>query len=85
MGKADNDAFEVTSPEGVVVIEHIYGTVGLETLQSLILYKKMSKGITFRHFLVIRTYLGQNKSIIVLYWAKFICLCSWKCEILGYR
>lgn len=40
MGKADNDAFEVTSPEGVVVIEHIYGTVGLETLQSLILYKK---------------------------------------------
>lgn len=30
--KADNDAFEVTSPEGVVVMERIYGTVGLERL-----------------------------------------------------
>lgn len=30
--KADNDAFQVTSPEGVVVMERIYGTVGLERL-----------------------------------------------------
>jgi len=28
----DNDVFEVTSPEGVVVMERIYGTVGLERL-----------------------------------------------------